>query len=123
MSENQLGENWPPQFMRSLNERTAVLERDLYHVDRQVRQVSGQLTGLTERIHSAESSFDSTIRNIEALENMTADLSIRVPDIEGLFKIGGWMFGILKVAIGGALFIGVASGNLTIEALGALVGL
>jgi len=82
------GDPWPNQFVKNLSERTAVLERDVYHVDRTVKHLNGRLSALSDRVLTAENYIHGIIKNIEKVEHATETIRGLIPDAEAVLKRG-----------------------------------
>lgn len=121
--EQQIGKHSPPPYVRSLSERTACLERDLYHVDQNVQEINTRMVSLMERMRTTEAHMEATVRSIDHLEASTKDLVSKVPDIAQVMKILAWLFDLLKYIAGLILLMGAASGAITADSLKYLIGL
>jgi len=106
-----------PHYVKSLVERTVVLERDLYHLGESVTSMSDRIAHLTARMQTAEYHLDHAIWNIQQLEHITEEVNQRVPDLENAQRLMKWLLDALKYAIGTAIFLGVVTGKLSIKAL------
>lgn len=111
------------------SERTAVLERDLYHLDQRMMVTVGQIDhlgarvhALSERIQRAEGVLDQSIRDIAELNTATSHLTARVPDIESILKVLRWATEGLKYLIGIGLVAAAISGKLSMDVLSGLFG-
>jgi len=113
---------------RAVLERTAIVERDLYHLDQRVMVYMANIENLSERLHdlsdrvkTAETVLDSSLRDIQELSDATEKIKEKVPDMDRLMKIVGWMMDIMKYAIGLAIIVGAITGKLSWGALSQLV--
>lgn len=106
-----------PHYVKSLVERTAVLERDLYHMTESVKEVSGRLSHLNCRMQTAEYHLEHAMDNIKILEELTQEINNRVPDLKQAQLLIRWLIDALKYVIGIAIFLGALSGKLSWEAL------
>lgn len=120
-SETDPWKSLNPHYVKSLVERTAVLERDLYHMTESVREVSGRLSHLNSRMQTAEYHLEHAMDNIELLETVTTEINQRVPDLKQAQMLIRWLIDALKYIVGIAIFLGVLSGRLSWEAMGHLI--
>jgi len=111
------------------SERTAVLERDLYHIDQRLMMTVGQIDHLGARVHAlsdriqrAENVLDQSIRDIAELSTATSTLTSRVPDIEAILRVLRWATEGLKYLIGIGLVAAAVTGKLSLEVLASLFG-
>lgn len=118
---------YQPQYADS--ERTAVLERDLYHLDSRLTDLTStvdaahnRLFALSERIKRAEWQLDATTSSLQKLQEHTTDISDKMPDIESLTKVLKWILEALKYILGLAILAGAFAGGQGAELLKALFG-
>lgn len=111
------------------SERTAVLERDIYHMDARLNDLSdtvdsahARLHALSERIRRAEYQLDSTTSSLISLQKHTTNIAEKMPDIEGMIKVLRWMMEAIKYIAGMAIIAGALAGGQTMEALKAVFG-
>jgi uncharacterized protein YoxC len=121
--------NLPSTTSPRPSERTAVLERDLYHLEQRMMSTIGQIDHLGARVHAlsdriqrAETVLDQSIKDIAELSTATSHLTERVPDIEGVLKLLRWASEGLKYLIGIGLVAAAISGKLSMDVLSALFG-
>lgn len=114
-----------PPFEQS--ERTAVLERDLYHLDQRLGELSGtvdvahtRLHTLSERIRRAEWRLDATTSSLQELQKHTVAISERMPDLESMVRAFRWIMEAVKYVLGIAILAGAIAGGQTVEALKAI---
>lgn len=114
-----------PPFEQS--ERTAVLERDLYHLDQRLGELSGtvdvahnRLFALSERIKRAEWQLDATTSSLQELQKNTVAISDRMPDLESMVRAFRWIMEAVKYILGIAILAGAIAGGQTVEALKAI---
>lgn len=121
--------NLPNPTSQQPSERTAVVERDLYHLDQRMMITVGQIDhlgarvhALSERIQRAENVLDQSIKDIADLSTATCQLTERMPDVESILKVMRWMTEGLKYVIGIGLVASALTGKLSIEVLQAVFG-
>lgn len=118
---------YPPPFADS--ERTAVLERDLYHLDSRLTDLSQtvdvahtRLHALSERIRRAEWQLDATTTSLSALQEHSTEMNAKLPDIEGALRVLKWIIDSLKYLLAAAIFAGAFASGQTLSFLKALLG-
>ena len=111
------GQESNPHYVKSLVERTVVLERDLFHLGESVTSMSDRIAHLTARMQTAEYHLDHAILNIRKLEQVTEEVNQRVPDLENAQRLMTWLLDALKYITGIAIFLGVVSGKLSVSTL------
>lgn len=117
--------SYPPPFQDS--ERTAVLERDLYHLDARLTDLSTtvdaahhRLFTLSERIKRAEWQLDATTTSLASLQQHTTQISDKLPDVEALVRAFRWIMEAVKYILGIAILAGAIAGGQTVDALRAI---
>lgn len=110
-------------------ERTAVIERDLYHLDQRLGELSGTVTAangrlhaLSERIRQAEYQLDATTTSLVSLQGHTADMADKLPDIESMVRVLRWLTEAVKYVLGLAILAGALAGGQTGEVIKAVFG-
>lgn len=114
--------SYPPPFEKS--ERTAVLERDLYHLDSRLNDLTStvdaahtRLHALSERIRLAEWQLDATTTSLATLQQHTTSIGERMPDIEGMLRVVRWVLDSLKYVIGAAILAGAWASGQAVDVL------
>lgn len=117
----------PPHYVES--ERTAILERDLYHLDQRmtatlatVDTLGRRVHALSERIQRAETVLDQSIRDIAEVNTATSHLRSKIPDIEAVLKVLRWVTEGGKYLLGLGLVLGAVTGKLSLDALAKIFG-
>ena len=105
------------QYVRSLSERTVVLECDLHHMTMEVKEVSARLTHLNARMQTAEYHLEHAMDNIQILEEATKKVSNRVPDLSQARMLLRWLGDATKYAVGMAIILGVVRGDISLGSL------
>jgi chromosome segregation ATPase len=111
------GQESNPHYVKSLVERTVVLERDLYHLGESVTTTTDRLNHLHTRLRTAEYHLDHATLALERLETVTDTLQQRIPDLENVQRLIRWLLDALKYVTGMAIFLGVLSGKLSVGSL------
>lgn len=119
--------HYPPPYDRS--ERTAVLERDLHHIDARMNDLANtvdatnnRLHTLAERIRTAEHTLHMTTRDLEVLQTYSTQLAAKIPDLEAMVRTIKWLLDAMKYLAGLAILAGAIAGGETMQALKAIFG-
>lgn len=119
-----------PQLPRPFeqSERLPIVERDLYHLDARLTDLTGtvdaahnRLHALSERIERAEWQLDATTKSLSTLEKHTSSIADKMPDIESMIRAMRWIMEGIKYIVGMAILAGAIAGGHGVEALKALL--
>lgn len=117
----------PPHYNDS--DRLQIVERDLYHLDVRLTDLTGtvdaahnRLHALSERIKRAEWQLDATTTSLVSLQKHTTNIAETMPDIEGIIRMIRWLVEAIKYILGMAILAGAVAGGQGVEALKALFG-
>lgn len=109
------------------SERTAVVERDLYHLDQRLNHLTvavdaahGRLHALSKRIERTEWQLDATTSSLEGLRNHTSQMNDKLPDLEATLRIMRWIVDSAKYLLAAAIIAGTFASGSTMALLRAL---
>ena len=119
----------PYQPRYETGERTAVIERDIYHLDARLTDLAqtvdltnNRLHALSTRTQQAEHTLTNTVANLEKLQRHSAQLADKIPDLETMVRMMKWIMDGIKYIAGLAILAGAIAGGQTVEALRAIFG-
>lgn len=111
------------------SERTAIVERDLYHLDQRLTHLAttvdvahDRLAALYKRIERAEWQLDATTTALQDLGQHTTDLAHKLPEIEQTARMLRWIVDSAKYLLAAAILAGTFASTQSLALVRALFG-
>lgn len=117
---------WPyPQSPDNMGERAGMIERDVYHLDVRVTELAQAHAATSNRLHALSArSQQNEIRlnQLDESHKHLEHLAEKIPDLESIARVIGWILGTLKVMAGFAILAAALANERGAEALKAFFG-